>query len=86
MDRCTVERMAEIVAIAGIRMHAAAHHPNIQYAEILFMTPEEACEFLQLRLMLPSAGQECEAARMRIQAKIAARKLTGPSAPNLSTR
>jgi hypothetical protein len=38
------------------------------------MTQEEATEFLELRLMLPSAGQQREEAKLRIKHKIEKRK------------
>lgn len=70
MDRQqVVNRTDEIAAAAKVRMDAAAHHPDQQYAEILFMTQEEASEFLELRLMLPSAGQERQEAIERLKAK-----------------
>ena len=43
-------------------------------AEIDFMTPEELRERHALLLQLPTSGEEREAARFRIQARIAARK------------
>ena len=70
MDRQQiVNRMDEIGAAAKVRMDAAAHHPDQQYAEILFMTQEETTELLELRLMLPSAGQERREATERLIAK-----------------
>jgi len=68
------KRMGEISSIASGRMYAAAHNPNMQYAEILFMSQAEASEFLELRLALPSVGQERQAARERIEQKIKARR------------
>ena len=70
MDRQqVVNRMEEIAAAAKVRMEAASHHPDQQYAEILFMTQEEASEFLELRLSLPSNGQERQEAIERLIAK-----------------
>jgi hypothetical protein len=66
--------MEEISSIAAERMNSAAHQPNMQYAEILFMTQDEATEFLALRLSLPTQGQERQAARARIDQKIKARQ------------
>jgi len=70
----TIKRMEEISSIAAERMNSAAHQPNMQYAEILFMTQDEATEFLALRLSLPTQGQERQAARARIDQKIKARQ------------
>lgn len=75
MDRQQViERMDALVASGAARMVMAAHTPDIQYAAILFMTVAEAREFLQLRLTLPSAGQERAEARARLANKIRNRK------------
>jgi hypothetical protein len=61
--------MDEIAAAAKVRMDAVAHHSDQQYAEILFMTQDEASEFLALRLSLPSNGQERQEATERLIAK-----------------
>lgn len=75
MDRQQItERMDALVASGAARMAMVAHSPNIQYAAILFMNPAEAREFLQLRLALPSAGQERAEARARLANKIRSRK------------
>lgn len=69
-----ITRMDELGALAEARMDQAPHNPHLQYAGILWMTQEEATEFLQLRLMLPSAGQQREEAKLRIKEKIEKRK------------
>ena len=69
-----IARMNELGALAESRMNQAPHNPHLQYAGILWMTQEEATEFLELCLMLPSAGQQREAARLRIREKIEKRK------------
>ena len=61
-------------AIAEQRMDQAPHNPHLVYAGILWMSQEEATELLELRLMLPSAGEQREAAKLRIKEKIAKRK------------
>ncbi|MNY51596.1 hypothetical protein D3C86_1872010 [compost metagenome] len=55
-------------------MNAAPHNPHLVYAEVMWMTQEEAAELLELRLMLPSAGEQREAAKQRITEKISKRK------------
>jgi hypothetical protein len=69
-----IARMNELGALAESRMNQAPHNPHLQYAGILWMTQEEATEFLELRLMLPSAGQQREEAKLRIKHKIEKRK------------
>lgn len=69
-----ITRMDELGAIAESRMNQAPHNPYLQYAGILWMTQEEATEFLELRLMLPSQGQQREEAKLRIKEKIDKRK------------
>lgn len=70
MDRQqVVSRMDQIAVAAKVRMDASAHHPDQQYAEVLFMTQGEASEFFQLRLLLPSHGQERVEAIGRLNAK-----------------
>lgn len=70
-----IARMDELGALAEARMNQAPHNPHLQYAGILWMTQEEATEFLELRLMLPSAGQQREEAKLRIKEKIEKRKV-----------
>ena len=69
-----IARMDELGALAEARMNQAPHNPHLQYAGILWMAEEEASEFLELRLMLPSAGQQREEAKLRIKHKIEKRK------------
>lgn len=66
--------MDELGVIARQRMEALAHYPEKSYAEIMHMTQEELTEMLELRLMLPSSGEEREAAKVRIAEKIKQRK------------
>lgn len=68
-----IARMDELGALAE-RMNQAPHNPHLQYAGILWMTQEEATEFLSLRLMLPSQGKQREEAKLRIKEKIEKRK------------
>ena len=68
-------RMDELGAIARQRMDALAAYPEKSYAEIMHMTQEETEEMLQLRLMLPSPGQERAEAQTRIREKIDKRKM-----------
>lgn len=67
-------RMNELGVVAEARMNQAPHNPYLQYAGILWMTQEEASEMLELRLKLPTAGQQLEEAKVRIAQKIAKRK------------
>ena len=69
-----VARMNELGIIAKERMLSSADYPNKVFAEIMHMTQEETEEMLQLRLMLPSNGEEREAAKFRIKEKIKLRK------------
>lgn len=69
-----ITRMNGLGALAESRMNQAPHNPHLQYAGILWMTQEEASEFLELRLMLPSQGQQREEAKLRIREKIEKRK------------
>lgn len=66
--------MDELGIITEARMNQAPHNPHLQYAGILWMTQEEASEMLELRLKLPTAGQQREEAKARIAHKIAKRK------------
>lgn len=68
------KRMDELGAIARQRIEASAHYPEKSYAEIMHMSQEECTEMLQLRLMLPSSGEERLAAQERIHEKITLRK------------
>lgn len=70
-----ITRMDELGALAEARMNQAPHNPHLQYAGILWMTQEEATEFLSLRLMLPSQGQQREEVKLRIKEKIEKRKV-----------
>jgi hypothetical protein len=70
-----LQRMNELCELARKRIEVAAHTPGIQYAEILWLTPEEASEFMQLRLSLPSFGQLAYEARSRIICKIVKRRM-----------
>lgn len=70
-----IARMDELGTLAEARMDQAPHNPHLQYAGILWMTQEEATEFLSLRLMLPSQGQQREEAKLRIKEKISKRKV-----------
>lgn len=67
-------RMDALGAIARQRMEALAHYPEKSYAEIMHVTQEELTEMLQLRLELPSNGQQRLDAQERIQQKIKQRK------------
>lgn len=69
-----INRINELSKPARERMNAAPHNPHLVYAEVMWMTQEEATELLELRLMLPSAGEQREAAKLRIAHKIAKRK------------
>ena len=70
MDRQqVVNRIAALVAAAKVRMDLVAHRPEQQYAEVLFMAPAELVEFHDLRLQLPSAGQERLDAIARLKLK-----------------
>lgn len=64
-----VERMNELGLVAKQRMEGSAHYPDKVYAEIMHMTQDECSEMLELRLMLPSSGEERRAAKLRIQEK-----------------
>jgi hypothetical protein len=66
--------MDELGVIARQRMDTIAAYPEKSYAEIMHMTQEELTEMLELRLMLPSSGEEREAAKARIQVRIKQRK------------
>lgn len=67
-------RMDELGAIARQRMDALGYCPDKSYAEIMHMTQTELEEMLQLRLMLPSSGQQRVEAQERIKEKIKQRK------------
>lgn len=67
-------KMNQIGQRASKCIQDAPHNPHLQYAEILWMTQEEASEFMQLRLMLPTQGQERQEAKARIAQKIRERK------------
>jgi len=70
-----IQRMDELGRVARERMNNTPDNPHLVFAEIMWMTQEEASEMLELRLMLPSAGQERKEARKRIIEKISKRKL-----------
>lgn len=77
MDRQqVVNQMAALVAVAKVRMDSAAHHSEQQYAEILFMSPVELAEFHELRLQLPSAGEERLEAQARLKLKRRSKRCT----------
>lgn len=69
-----IARMDELGERANARVDEAPHLSNMQYAAILWMTEDEAKEFMELKLMLPTARQEREEAKLRIQKKIKLRK------------
>lgn len=69
-----INRMNELSKLAKERMNTAPHNPHLVYAEVMWMTQEEATELLELRLMLPSAGRQRLEAKARITEKIAKRK------------
>lgn len=69
-----VKRMDEICAAAQERMGAAANIPGAQYAEVLWMTPDELSEFFALRMTLPTFGEEAAAAKARIAERIRKRR------------
>lgn len=69
-----VSRMDELGVVARERMLSSADYPGKVFAEIMHMTQEETEEMLQLRLMLPSPGQERVEAQARIKEKISKRK------------
>lgn len=75
MDKQTIERINELCETARQRIEVAAYSPGLQYAEILWMTQQEASELLQLRMKLPSLGQEAFEARSRIICKITKRRI-----------
>jgi hypothetical protein len=70
--------MDELGAIARQRMDALAYCPDKSYAEIMHMTQAELEEMLQLRLQLPSSGQQRVDAQERIKEKIKQRKAKNP--------
>lgn len=67
-------RMDELGTIARQRMDAIGYCPEKSYAEIMHMTQDELEEMLQLRLELPSNGQQRVEAQERIRQKIKERK------------
>lgn len=69
-----IARMNELGIIARERMLSSADYPDKVFAEIMHMTQDECEEMLQLRLELPSNGQQRLDARERIQQKIKDRK------------
>ena len=69
-----INRIDELGKAAQARMNTAPCNPHLVYAEVMWMTQEEATELLELRLMLPSAGQHRLEAKQRIAEKIAKRK------------
>ena len=75
MDKQPIERINELCEMARRRMEIAAYASGSSYAEILWFSPEEASEFMQLRLRLPSFGQLAFEARSRIICKIVKRKI-----------
>lgn len=68
-QQAVIARMDAILTAVRVRMAIFKYHPSAAYAEILWMTPGEAVEFLALRLLLPSAGEEREAAIQRLTTK-----------------
>lgn len=75
MDKQAIERINELCETARQRMEVAAYAPGSSYAEILWFSPEEALEFMQLQLRLPSFGQLANEARSRIICKIVKRRI-----------
>lgn len=69
-----VIRMDELGDAARERMKGSPDNPNLVFAEIIWMTQDEVSEMLELRLLLPTSGQEREQAKARISQKIAKRK------------
>lgn len=69
-------RLDELSAIAKARKNESdgMFSATLGGAEISFMTPEELQERHALMLQLPTFAEDREEARMRIQARIAARK------------
>jgi hypothetical protein len=61
--------MDTILFAVRSRMARAEYVPGASYAEVMWMTQDEAEEFLQLRLALPSPGQLRRDAAERIKAK-----------------
>ena len=68
-------RIEELCRLACKRIDSTAYAPGIQYAEILWLTPAEAVEFLELRQRLPSSGQLAREARNRLICKIIKRNI-----------
>lgn len=62
-------RIDELMQIARARIETSPHRPGQSYAEIAWLTIEEAQELLQLRLSLPSCKQERDAAMQRLREK-----------------
>ena len=75
MDKQPIERINELCEMARQRMEVAAYAPGSSYAEILWLSHEEASEFMQLKMALPSSGQEAFEARSRIICKIIKRRI-----------
>ena len=75
MDKQPIERINELCEMARQRMEVAAYAPGSSYAEILWLSPEEVSEFMQLQLRLPSFGQSAFEARSRIICKIVKHKI-----------
>lgn len=69
-----INRINELSKPAQERMNNAHYDPHLVYAEIMWMTQEEATELLELRLRLPSAGEQRLEAKARIAEKISKRK------------
>lgn len=62
-------RIDELMQIARARIDASPHKPGQSYAEIAWLTIEEAQELLQLRISLPTYKQERDAAMQRLREK-----------------
>ena len=61
-----IKRMDELMEAARARF-PETHQVGTQYAELLWMTQEEASEFLELRLNLKSNGEIAAEALQRIR-------------------
>ena len=75
MDKQPIERINELCETARQRMEVAAYAQGSSYAEILWLSHEEALEFMQLKLRLPSFGQLAFEAKGRIICKIVKRRI-----------
>jgi hypothetical protein len=81
MDKI-ISRIEELCRIARQRMKIAGYAPGSSYAEILWLSHEEALKFNELRLLLPSYGQEAFEAKQRIILKIVKRRILKTSKRN----